>query len=70
MKRTTKTVYASDKNRALLVIQGGRASVEYQTDYLTADELDELATACQAAAEELRSIAAANTNDGTPAVTG
>ncbi len=52
MKRTSKTVYQSDSGRELLTMLDGKGVVTVCS--VTADELDELATACSAAAEELR----------------
>lgn len=54
MKRTTKTVYASDEGRELITLKEDKASV--LVCGCTADELDQLASACAAAAEELRSL--------------
>lgn len=56
MKRLTKTVFSSDKGRELVSLKDddqGHVAV----CYCSADELDELATACNAAAEELRARA-------------
>ncbi len=54
MKRTNKTVYATDADRPLITITGESANVEVFS--VTVDELEQLASACSAAAEELRSM--------------
>lgn len=64
MKRITKPYYVSDEGRQLLALRDGKVYVEYFAADLTACELDELASACQAAAEELRAIQQANAHDG------
>ena len=64
MRRVTKPYYVSDEGRQLLAVRDGKVFVEYFAADLTACELEELAVACQAAAEELRAIQAANANDG------
>jgi len=53
MKRFTRRVYTTDSGRELIVLQtNGTAQV---TCYVvTPDELEELASACQMAADELR----------------
>jgi hypothetical protein len=56
MKRNVKTTYSTDAGRELLYLTpDGKAAVGVHT--CTADELDQLATAAMAAAEELRSLA-------------
>lgn len=59
MKRISKTVYIDDKGRELVTIKDGKALIERAYSACTADELDELASAASAAAEELRNLAAA-----------
>jgi hypothetical protein len=57
MKRINKTFYQNDKSESLLSLSNGKAYVERAYSGYSADELDELASVCQAAAEELRSLA-------------
>lgn len=52
MKRTETTTYVTDQGRELLKLLGTTAVVIVCN--VNADELDELASACHAAAEELR----------------
>ncbi len=52
MIRTESTSYATDAGRTLIRIDSGKATVI--PSICTADELDELASACSVAAEELR----------------
>lgn len=60
MKRITKTVYTDDKGRELLTVKNGRATLESAYVEYAPDDLDELASACRAAAEELRNTTAVN----------
>lgn len=57
MKRIAKTFYTTDDDKSLLSLAGGKAYVERTYSAYSADELEELAVACRAAAEELRTLA-------------
>jgi len=53
MKRLERTTYTTDSGRELLFFAGdGRAQITVCS--VNADELEELASACQMAADELR----------------
>lgn len=54
MKRTESILYQSDDNRTLVRIEGDKATVIPSS--CTADELEQLSSACLAAAEELRAM--------------
>jgi hypothetical protein len=57
MQRTNKVIYSDDKGRELLSLKDGKAYFERGYSGYTADELDDLASVCAAAAEELRATA-------------
>jgi hypothetical protein len=56
MKRAQKTVFTDDKGRELISIKDCKVSIECGYRNFTPDELDELASAASAAADELRSM--------------
>lgn len=58
MQRTHKTIYSTDDGRQLLTLKPEEMKATVDVCGVTPDELDELATACRAAAEELRSMVA------------
>jgi hypothetical protein len=56
MKRIRKTIYSTDEGRELLTMKEDSVCVAYFSCGLTATELRELASACEAAAEELEAV--------------
>src|SRR5574337_1170890 len=54
MKRIAKTLYVDSNNRDLISLKGTVVNIECAYRNFTPDELDELASAASAAAEELR----------------
>ncbi len=55
MNRTTSILYETDSGKPLIRLTQGHANIVAAT--CTADDLDELASACSVAAEELRANA-------------
>lgn len=58
MQRLTKTIYSTDDGRQLLTLKPEEQKATVDVCGVTAAELEELASACMVAAEELRSMAA------------